>query len=282
MNYLREVLRARELLANLTLRDIRGQYKRTIFGQLWSLLNPLAAMLIYTVVFRFIIRVDPAPGNPSGLDVFPLWLLCALLPWSFFSSAVTSGMGSLMNNAGLVQKVYFTRVVLPVSSIGAVAFNWLFEMGVLAVALLIAGGATGWHLLPWLPLVIVFMALLAVFAGGLALILSVANVHFRDTQYLMGIVFQIWMYLTPIIYPVSLVQDQSDRLGGLFGTRITLLNLYQLNPMDRFVSVFRNLMYDQRLPNANDVIACILFAAVSIVIGVWVFRTNEKGLAEAL
>ena len=280
MSYLQELSRSRELLTNLTLRDIRGQYKRTIFGQLWSLLNPLAAMLVYTIVFRLILRVAPPPGDPSGLDVFPLWLLCALLPWNFFSGAVTTGMGSLLSNAGLVQKVYFTRIVLPISSIGAVAFNWLFEMGVLVVALLIVGG---WHVLVFLPLVVVFMAILAVFASGIALMLSVANVHFRDTQYLMGIVFQIWMYLTPIVYPVATtIQQQPLFNRPLFGTNITLFNIYTLNPMERFSMVFRNLMYDQKLPGLTDSLFCLVAAIISLLVGFWVFRKNEKGLAEAL
>ncbi|MBN9633030.1 MAG: ABC transporter permease [Actinobacteria bacterium] len=278
MSYLKEVLSSRELLANLTLREIRGQYKRTIFGQLWSLVNPLASMLVYTIVFAFILRVAPPPGNPSGLDVFPLWLLCGLLPWTFFASVVQVGMGSLLANAGLVQKVYFTRIVLPLSYVGSIGFNWLFEMGVLVIVLMIAGS---W-ILPWLPFVLLLMVVLAVFAAGLALMLSVANVHFRDTQYFIGIIMQIWMYLTPIIYPITLVATQSERIGGLFGTDITIIDIYRLNPMERFVEVFRNLMYDNRWPAVGDVLYCVLAAAIVFAIGLLVFRRSEKGLAEAL
>src|SRR3954462_1310108 len=111
MKYIREVWAARELLAFLTLREVKGKYKRTVFGQLWSLANPLAAMLIYTLVFAFIIRVTPDPGNPSGLNIFALWLLCGLLPWTFFSQVVNSGLSSIVANASLIQKVYFTRIV---------------------------------------------------------------------------------------------------------------------------------------------------------------------------
>src|SRR5450830_2139978 len=110
MNYLREVWASRELLFNLTSREVRGQYKRTIFGQLWSLANPLALMLIYTFVFGLIFRSNPRPGDPSGLDVFALWLLCGLLPWTFFSSVINSGAGSLLANANLIQKVSFSRI----------------------------------------------------------------------------------------------------------------------------------------------------------------------------
>lgn len=278
MSYLKEVLSSRELLANLTLREIRGQYKRTIFGQLWSLVNPLASMLVYTIVFAFIIRVQPEPGNPSGLDIFPLWLLCGLLPWGFFASVVQVGMGSLLANAGLIQKVYFNRIVLPLSYVGSIGFNWLFEMAVLLVALVIFGSFV-W---PWIPLLIVVMLLLAVFAAGLALMLSIANVHFRDTQYFVGILMQIWMYLTPIIYPISLVDAQSARIGGLMGTSITIGDLYRLNPMERFVAVFRNLLYDNRWPEVGDMLYITLFSLVVFALGLLVFRRNEKGLAEAL
>lgn len=278
MSYLKEVLSKRELLANLTLREVRGQYKRTILGQLWSLVNPLASMLVYTIVFAFILRVQPAPGDPSGLDIFALWLLCGLLPWNFFASVVQTGMGSLLANAGLVQKVYFPRIVLPLSYVGSIGFNWLFEMAVLLVALAIFGS----FIWPWLPLLIVVMAFLAVFAAGLALMLSIANVYFRDTQYFVSILMQIWMYMTPIIYPISLVAEQSHRIGGLFGTDITILDIYRLNPMERFVAVFRNLLYDNRFPDWGDLAFVVICSLLSFAIGVLVFRRNEKGLAEAL
>lgn len=278
MRYLKEVLDSRELLANLTLREIRGQYKRTIFGQLWSLVNPLASMLVYTIVFAFILRVSPPPGDPSGLNIFPVWLLCGLLPWTFFSGVVQQGMGSLLANAGLVQKVYFSRIVLPLSTVGSVGYNWLFEMAVLVVVLVICG-AFVW---PWLPLVIVLMVLLAVFAAGLALMLAVANVHFRDTQYFVSIIMQIWMYLTPIIYPISLVAEQSERYDGLFGTSVTILDIYRLNPLERFVNVFRQLLYDNKWPDPQDFLLCAVWAVAAFVIGLWVFRRGEKRLAEAL
>jgi lipopolysaccharide transport system permease protein len=278
MNYLKEVWSSRELLFNLTSREIKGKYKRTVFGQLWSLANPLALMLIYTFVFGFIFRSEPDPGNPSGLDVFALWLLCGLLPWTFFSLVINLGNGSLVANANLIQKVYFSRIVLPLSSVTSTAYNWLFEMAVLVIALSIAGG----FVLPWLPLVVVAMLLLAMFATGIALMLSVANVYFRDTQYLLSIVLQIWMYLTPIIYPISLVQTQSGKTGGLFGSPITIIDIYRLNPMEHYVNLFRQLMYDNRWPDGVEWIVCAACAIVSLVVGLVVFRRNERNLAEAL
>lgn len=278
MRYLSEIWSSRELLANLTLREIRGQYKRTIFGQLWSLVNPLASMVIYTFVFAFIFRAQPDVGDPSGLDIFAIWLLCGLLPWTFFANVVNVGMGSIIANTGLIQKVYFTRIVLPFSIVGSIGFNWLFEMFVLAVALTIAGA----FVLPWLLPTIILMTLLAMFAAGIALMLSIANVHFRDTQYFMSIVMQIWFYLTPVIYPINLLQAQSDSRGGLLGTELTILDIYRWNPMEKFVAVFRQLLYDNRIPELSDILWCVFWAFLSFAVGVAVFRTHEKRLAEAL
>jgi lipopolysaccharide transport system permease protein len=278
MNYLKEVWGARELLANLTLREVRGKYKRTVLGQLWSLANPLALMLIYTVVIGFIFRVHPAPGDPSGLDVYALWLLCGLLPWTFLSSTISTGLGSLVANAGLIQKVYFSRIVLPLSTVGSTAYNWLFEMAVLIIAISIAGG----FVLPWIPLVLLAMILLAVFAAGIGLMLSVANVYFRDTEHFVGILLQIWMYFSPIIYPLSLVLTGSKKVGGLLGTNITVADIYQLNPVEHFVMIFRNLMYDNRFPDPAEWLVCTIWALASLLLGAIIFRRNERNLAETL
>ncbi|MCU1580493.1 MAG: transporter permease [Rhodoglobus sp.] len=278
MRYLKEVFAARELLGNLVAREVKGKYSRTIFGQLWSLVNPLALMLIYTFVFGLIFRANPDPGDPSGLNVFALWLLCGLLPWIFFSSVVTVGAGSLVANAGLIQKVYFTRIVLPLSVVGSTAYNWLFEMFVLLVALLIAGA----FVLPWIPLLLVVMIMLTVFSAGIALMLAIANVYFRDTQWFLSIALQIGMYLTPIIYPISLVEQASKDVGGLAGTPITLIDLYRLNPMDHFVTVFRQVLYDNRWPDGIEMLICLGWAVGAAVLGTIIFRRNEKNLAEAL
>ncbi|MDI2099396.1 ABC transporter permease [Ruicaihuangia caeni] len=278
MSYLRTVLDSRELLMYLTLREVKGKYKRTLLGQLWSLANPLAMMVVYTFIFAFIFRVQPDPGDPSGLNVFALWLLCGLLPWLFFAKVVSGGVDSLVSNAGLIQKVYFPRVVLPLSLVTASGYNWLFEMAVLVIALMIVGA---W-VLPWLPLVLLMMLLLAVFAAGVSLLVAVANVYFRDTEHLLSIVLQLWMYLTPIIYPLSLVRNLSNDVGGLLGTPITLLDIFRLNPMERFVAVFRQLLYDNRWPDLGDLTFCIVSALLALALGFWVFARKEKGFAEAL
>ncbi|MBC7760632.1 MAG: ABC transporter permease [Candidatus Saccharibacteria bacterium] len=278
MKYLNELWGSRELLFNLVSREVRGKYKRTVFGQLWSLANPLALMLVYTLVFGLLFRIKPAPGNPSGLDVFALWLLCGLLPWMFFAAVASSGAGSLVENSNLIQKVSFSRVVLPLSTVGSAAYNWAFEMVVLLIAISIAGG----FVLPWIPLVLVAMMLLAVFAAGIGLVLAISNVYFRDTQYLLSILLQFWMYLTPIIYPISLVEERSRKMGDLAGTGVTVLDVYRLNPMEHFVTLFRELIYDNRLPGGIEWLVCLCWSLAALSIGLLVFRRNERNLAERL
>jgi ABC-2 type transport system permease protein len=235
-------------------------------------------MLVYTFVFSFVFRLQPDPGNPSGLDSFALWFLCGFLPWLFFANVVNQGTASLVSNAGLIQKVYFSRVVLPLSTVGSSAYNWIFEMSILTFALLIAGA----NVLPWLPLTLLAMVFLGLFAAGIAMLTSVANVYFRDTEHILGLVLQVWMFMTPIIYPISLVEQQSEQFGGLLGTQITVMDVYNLNPMVHFVDVFRDLLYNNASPDLSSWIFCSLAGILSVSIGFLVFRRNEKGLAEAL
>ncbi|WP_439565199.1 ABC transporter permease [Microcella sp.] len=272
MTYLRELIATRELLANLTMRDVKGQYRRTVLGQLWSILNPVATMIVYTIVFSVIFQARPAEGDPSGLNIYPLWLMCGLLPWTYFARVVNGGLSSIVSNSGLVKKVYFPRMHLPFSVTLSTGFTWSIELAVLSLAVLLFGGMP----LPWLPLVVVVMVLLAAFASGLAMLLAILNVHFRDTQHFMSIVLQMWMYLTPIIYPISLVEAAAARQGDW------VLFVYRLNPMERFVEVFRNLLYDNRMPDGADLLYCAVVALVSFGIGYLVFSRKERRLAELL
>lgn len=272
MSYLRELFATRELLANLTMREVKGKYRRTVFGQLWSLINPLATMLVYTIVFSFLFRARPALGDPSGLEIYPLWLMCGLLPWLLFTRVVTNGMSSVVANAGLIKKVYFPRMQLPLAVAGSTGFTWLTEMALLAFVLSLAGS----FVLPWVPLVLVFMVLLALFAVGLAMVLAIVNVHFRDMQHFTHIGLQMWMYLTPIIYPIALVETAAANHGDW------ILKVYRLNPMEGFVTVFRNMMYDNRWPDLNDSLMCFVWGLGMFTIGFIVFSRNEKRLAELL
>ena len=270
MSTLREISSSRDLFVNLTLRELRGKYKRSVLGWGWSLLNPLSMMLIYTLIFSLIFKQKIAPGDPSGLDLFPFFLLCGLLPWSYLANSMANGMESLVGNANLIKKVYFPREVV----VGAIVASWLvsflIEMSVLCVAVLIAGNMV----LPWLPIIVFFIALETVYVVGIALLLSVCNVYFRDVRHLIGILLQLWFYLTPIIYPITFVPEHSHG----FPVR----TIFLLNPMARFTRVFRNLIYDLRWPLLSDTLYLMGVAAASVAIGLWVFKRLEGRLGEEL
>jgi len=151
-------------------------------------------------------------------------------------------------------------------------------MAVLVVALSFLGS----YVLPWIPLVAVFMVVFALFSVGLAMIFSIINVYFRDLAYLLTIVLQFWFYLTPILYPVELVKTQSDALGGLAGSPITLLDLYTLNPVEGFIEIFRNLLYDNRAPDMTTVLIAVGWTLVALGGGLWMYARREKELAELL
>lgn len=272
-----ELRASKEILANLTMREVRGKYKRSFLGQAWSLLNPIASLAIYTVVFGFVLKAQPPPGDPSGIDVFTLWLACALLPWTFFANTLTGGMNALLGNANLVQKVYFPRFTLVASSMLASLVTFGFEMLVL-LAIAVLFGSNVWI---WLPLVLVTIALLALFGLGLGLMLSIANVYFRDTAQFVGIGMQVWFYATPIVYPVKLIADK-EALWRSNGRDFPLTWLYQLNPMERFATVFRSLLYDNRMPAWGDLAYCLGAAAVSVTLGWLVFSKYQARIAEEL
>jgi ABC-2 type transport system permease protein len=203
--------------------------------------------------------------------------MCGLLAWNFLSSAMTSSMSAVVGNANLVKKVYFPRWLLVAAAVLAVDVTFLTELLVLSAVLLLFGA----FVVPWLPVVLVLVILLTVFATGLGLALSVANVYFRDTQHFIGIFLQIWFYLTPILYPIEYVEEQQLRLAAE-GTDIPLVTLFKLNPMEHFVSAFRAALYDNRLPTLTDFGVCVASAAVAILLGSYVFARYQGRLAEEL
>lgn len=267
-----------ELFQTLAGRDLKGKYRRTFLGQLWSLANPLALMLVYTFVFSFVIKIQLPAGNPSGLNSFPLWLLAGLLPWIFFSTVLTQGIGSLISNESLIRKVYFPRNLLVLSTVAAATVNWLIELSVLLIALIVVGA---FGVLPLLPALIFLIICFVMFATGIVLMLAIANVYFRDTEYLIGVGLQLGMYLSPVVYPLSLVQLQSEKIGPIIGN-VTLFDIYLVNPMVVFLSSFRELLFDNKLPGWPSIISILLVTLISLSAGLLIFKSKEKKLAELL
>jgi ABC-2 type transport system permease protein len=272
VSHLKELAGSRDLWVNLTLRELRGKYKRSVLGWTWSLLNPISMMLIYTLVFRVLLKIDVEPGDPSGLDLFPLWLLCGLLPWNYLTNSMFGGMGGLVSNANLVKKVYFPREIIVGSAVASWTFSLAIELGVLCLALLIVGNMV----LPWLGPLLLLVLLQTLFVLGIALALSVLNVYFRDVQHLLGIFVQLWFYATPIIYPVSRVAAADA------GNSLPLLRIYRLNPMTRFVEAYRDVLYDLRFPSAEDLVFLTVVSVAVLLAGYAIFHRLEPRLAEEL
>jgi ABC-type polysaccharide/polyol phosphate export permease len=269
MTALSEMVGRKELLTNLTLRELRGKFKRTALGWAWSMLNPISSIAIYSVVFSLFLGGVPEKGNPSGLLNFTLWLTCGLLPWNFTNNGIQATLPSLVGNSNLVKKVYFPREFIAASSVLSWLVTYLIELGVLSFFFLFFGEVV----FQWIPLVLIFVALQTCFVLGLALLFSALNVYFRDVQHFVGIGMQVWFYLTPIVYRTALADE---RLGPVGKT------IYRLNPMMRFVDAFRDLFYSQRVPPLSTWIGCVVVAVVSLVGGWLVFARLEPRFAEEL
>ena len=258
-----------ELLWNLTLRELRGKFKRSVLGWLWSVINPLASIAIYTVVFGVYLGVEPPEGDPSGLQMYGFFLVCGLLPWTFLTNSLNGAAQSITANEGLVKKVYFPRAVLP----GASTLAWLasfgVELSVLGVVLIMWGNMV----VPWIPVVLVLMVIEAVFVFGLGLLLAAGNAYFRDVQHFLGIALNVWFYSTPILYPADVLDGQPAFV------RLVVL---ELNPMSIFVDSYRDVLYHLRMPTGVQWLSMTAVALVTLAVGVTVFRRLEPQLAEEL
>lgn len=264
-----ELVARRELLWNLTLRELRGRYKRSVLGWAWSLLNPLSTLVIYYIVFGKFMPQPPVVGDPSGLNNFAMLLLCGLLPWNFFSISIGVGMDSVVANGGLVKKVAFPREHLVFSVIVAGLVTFGIELLVAGVVLQIMGNF--W--LPYLPLIVAVAILLAIFAAGITLILAAGNVFFRDLTYLWGIVVQAWFFLTPIVYSVEFARDRLPSWA---------FRIFDNQPMAVVVRSMRDLLYHLRAPTLTDWVLMAIYAVVVFLLGWWVFSRFEGRFAEEL
>lgn len=233
------------------------------------MLNPLSQMLIYTVVFGAIFGVQAPPGDPSGITIYSLYLLSGILPWGFINLICGLGLQSLLNNAHLIRKVNFARETLVFSEVLFCLVQFSIEMSLLCIVLLIFGSP----LLPWLPMLVFLMLLLAAFSAGVALILSIGSVFFRDLRYLWTIVSQVWFFSTPVIYDPARVEE---RISGFW------YSVYHWNPSTAFVRSFRHVTFDGRAPELSDLVVLVVVSAVSLTLGLAVFNRFSRRIAEEL
>lgn len=218
----RDIFRYRELLANLVRKDLKVRYKSSVLGFLWSLLNPAMLLVVYYFVFSVLLG--------SGIPRFPIYLLSGLLAWNLFSVGLASATGSVVSNAGIVNKVWFPREVLPLSAIGAALVHFFLQSIVMLAALLVFRHPVGWRYLPLVPLA---MVTLLTFLAALSLLLSAANVYLRDIGHLVELLLLPWFFSTPIVYSYDLIAEKLGRFAFL----------YLINPLTPVVLVFQRAIY---------------------------------------
>jgi lipopolysaccharide transport system permease protein len=268
MKVLRNIYRQRELLWNLTLRELRTKYRRSFLGWTWSMLNPLATIIVFTFVFKVLFKAQPEPGDPSGIDSFALFMLTGLIPWGFFSLVTSLGLGSILGNPTLIRKVSFQREILVISQVLFAFVQFSIEMSIVATVI---GLASGFWVLLYIPQVLLLMVLLALFSTGIAMALGVLTVYFRDLNYLWTIIIQLAFYATPVVYTDKLLASEiSD----------PWLSILRYQPMAVFVRGFRTVMYDGRSIGVGQVATMLVACVLSLSFGFAVFRKLERRLPE--
>ena len=249
----------RELLYFLVWRELKARYKQTVLGAAWAVVQPLVTTIIFTIVFSFLARI-PSEGIP-----YPIFSFTALLPWNYFAHSLDRASKSVVNSANLLTKVYFPRLVIPISVVlsGLVDFAIAF---VVLIGLMLYYGVKPTAGLALLP---VFVLLTMITALGVGLWMSALNVYYRDVQYVVPFLIQLWMYATPVIYPVSMVPE-----------RFRLL--YGLNPMVGVVEGFRWAVLGHAVAPNPSVAVSSLVAVALLVSGMLYFRRMEDTFADVV
>ncbi len=259
IRYIHTLINYRELLYFLVMRDIKAKYKQTVLGVSWAVLQPLSLMLVFTVVFSIFAQI-PSDGLP-----YAAFSYCALLPWQFFAGALNRGVGSLLGSQGLIQKVYFPREIIVLAVVASSMVD--FAIGVLLLA-----GLLSYFNLPmaleslWiLPVFLIQVC----FVVGLILILAPLNVFYRDIGLVIPLVIQLWMYATPIIYPVSLVPAW-------------LRPYYALNPMAGVIDAYRKILLHHSPPDFTSLSVAAGVSSLALVAGLLYFKRVEFKLADVM
>ncbi len=251
-----ELWRSRELLAFFLWRDIKIQYKQTVLGPLWAVLRPVANMLVFSVLFGTLARI-PSEGLP-----YPLFVYAGLLPWALFSHAVSESSMSLVSHAHLLSKVYFPRLLLPISGCGGAVVNFGVGMVIYAGLMLFYGQAPGAGVL-LLPVLMLLTVLAALSVGCL---LASMAVMYRDVRFVVGSLLQLWMYATPVVYPTTLIPERFRWL-------------LELNPMTGIIRGFRSALLNQPV-DVSALLGSAAFILAMLLPAMYVFRRTERNFAD--
>lgn len=258
MKILKELYAYREMIVSLVRKDLRGRYKGSVLGFLWTFINPLCQLLIYTIVFSVILK--------SGIDKFYLFLFVALVPWIFCTSSITGGAMSILAQQDMVKKIYFPRQVLPIAYVTSCFVNMLFCFVIIFLVLFLSGTGVNIKALLYLPFIMLIEYVLVL---GVAMLTSAFTVYFRDLEHILGLITMAWMYLTPIMYSVDMVPKE-------------FVGIFNLNPMTPIIIAYRDILYYKQIPHMSTLLQGTLIGICILVIGNIVFEKLQKGFVEEM
>jgi len=257
--HIHELVEARELLVTWTMREFRVGYSQSALGAAWAILQPFSLMIIFSVVFSLFLNV-PTQNIP-----YPVFAYCALLPWTFFANGLSSAIPSLVNNFNLVSKIYFPREILPLSALIVSLLDYLIAAIIFGLLILYYRVQVG-PLLILLPLVIVIQFMLTF---GLSLFASALNVFYRDIRFVVPLVLQLWMYLSPVIYSVEVVPAR-------------FRDIYYLNPMAAIIDAYREITLFNRPPNWTYLGIAALTSLIILTLSYRYFKHVEREFADLI
>ncbi len=257
MKVFKNLYNYRELLKTSVKKEIRGKYKNSFLGVLWSFLNPLLQILVYAIVFPLILK-----NNEKNYVIF---LCCGLIPWTFFSTAITRAAFTMIENGNIIKKVYFPREILPISIVTSEAINFLISTIIIIAFVLVYGvGITKFIL--YYPIIFLVQYILIL---GISFIVSSITVYVRDLQHLIGVALQLLFYATPIVYNANTIPENFK----------WILNL---NPMTYVINAYRDIFYNQVAPDVKSLLMVAGIMIAICVVGYMIFNKLQKGFAEEL
>ena len=254
---LKNLYQYRQLLKSNVQKEIRGKYKGSFLGVLWSFVNPLLQVLVYTLVFPFILK--------NTQENYVVFLIIGILPWTWFVTSISQGTSCILANAGIIKKVYFPREILPISVVTSEGVNFLISTIIILGFVIFGGIGLSWNIL-WYFLIFIIQFIVSI---GVAFIVSSLTVYFRDLQHLLGIFMQLLFYATPIVYAISSVP------AGLQW-------IVKINPMSYLIEGYRAIFYSKTMPDFQGLLIALVMGIVLCVIGYFVFKKLEKKFAEEL
>lgn len=258
MKTIKEIYAYREMIISLVKKDLRGRYKGSVLGFLWTFINPLLQLAVYTLVFSVILRSD--------IDKYYLFLFVALIPWMFFSSSLTSGASCILAQKDMVKKIYFPRQVLPIAHVTTCFVNMLLSFIVIFAVILASGVGINFRAICYLPIIMIVEYILAL---GFTLLTSALTVYLRDLEYVLGIITMAWQFLTPIMYSIDIVPQN-------------VMTIFLANPMTPVIIAYRDILYYKQIPQINTLLHAFLLGISILIIGNIVFNKLQRHFAEEL